>query len=681
MGRYDKNNFSSKRFLNLQVLLCCLLIALLILMVVLILQLKILKNTISSYYENYFEIRQTIRTFQQFSYTFFTVICIVRFDNGTCRRYISTLDTQEFNQTLFNIEQNNILAEFFSYSIDKVLLNAETINDNRLYQLLQGNISYYLMNMKKLNNKYNITQTRIDTTFSDALLLLSNNMRIMVSKESKIKTRDYEPIYLLSGLKNPFKNIKNLEDDFSDFQTSVYTYLLNYKLYVQRFSSLSQRLNDLINEKNKKLIKIVNIFHNIIFFVMISQIIIILYYLLTFNRILARIINSIIIKFDQIFDNEIDFKKLFSIKINLLESLVYIYSNNPINYINEINKNCIKYKNLINIKKKNEQKLNMNKKGNEEEDESLLFKDKQKYVNWIEIYKKGYNKFYIFFTLIIAVIDIIVYVIVFGVWIDYDNKSEATLELIYYSWNFEHDTLRLVNFYHTMVFNNQTLEDITNDYFSDDKYNCIERIHQILFSYYELNQKRKKISNIYKTFGDFSEYNCKSLYDTMKSIDDNSFIQTLKVMEEKHNISQNLLTINFIKECEETNSFIGESISPAFQSLYQKIIDSMILLSNRTYEAMIDKIFNSNLPKISSIFLNVTRYIIYIVGKIVYTDATRKITDILGKTIIVTLILYISSEFTLFIFFFFIYILNINKECKNMIRLKNVFEVTNLIES
>ena len=140
MGRYDKNNFSSKRFLNLQVLLCCLLIALLILMVVLILQLKILKNTISSYYENYFEIRQTIRTFQQFSYTFFTVICIVRFDNGTCRRYISTLDTQEFNQTLFNIEQNNILAEFFSYSIDKVLLNAETINDNRLYQLLQGNI-------------------------------------------------------------------------------------------------------------------------------------------------------------------------------------------------------------------------------------------------------------------------------------------------------------------------------------------------------------------------------------------------------------------------------------------------------------------------------------------------------------------------------------------------------------
>ena len=67
----------------------------------------------------------------------------------------------------------------------------------------------------------------------------------------------------------------------------------------------------------------------------------------------------------------------------------------------------------------------------------------------------------------------------------------------------------------------------------------------------------------------------------------------------------------------------------------------MLLLNNRTYEAMIETIFNSNLPTISSIFLNITRYIIYIVGKIIYTDAADKIIVILGNTIIITLILYI----------------------------------------
>jgi len=681
MARYDKNNFSSKGFLNLQILLGGLLLSLLILMIVLILQLKILQNAISLFYENLFSFHQTIRTFQQFTYAFFTVMCVAKDENGTCDRYISSLDTEDFNQTLFNLEQNEILSESFAVCVSKVLLNSETIKDSILYELLQGNITYHLINVKKYNNTFDISLSNIFTTFSETLLLLSNNMRIIVSKESKSKNRNMEPIYLLSGLEEPFDNIKNTNEDFSDYQIATYTYLINYRLYVQTFSSLSQRLYDIISEKNKKLINIFNIFHNIIFVVMIFQIITIIFYLITFNRILAQIINSVIIKFDLVFDNDNDFKKLFSVKIELLESIVCVYTNNPINYINDINKNCLKYKNLLSAKKKNEQRLNMNKKNIEEEDERIIFRDKQKYVHWIEIYKKGYDQFYIIFTIIIAIIDFIVYAIVFGIWSDYSMKSVATLELIYYAWNFERDTITIVNFYHTMTFNNQTLDDITRDYFDTSKYNCIERIQQMLFSYYELRQKRQKITGIYKTFGEFSDYNCKSLYDYIYSIKDNSFSMTLQIMEDKYNKNQELLINKFVEECENTQSFIGETVTPAFQSLYQKIIDNMLMLNNRTYEALIDTIFNSNLPLISSIFLNITRYIIYIVGKIVYTDAANKIIQIMGNTIIITLVLYICSECTLIIFFFFIYIWNMNNECKNMLKLKSVFEITNSNES
>ena len=312
----------------------------------------------------------------------------------------------------------------------------------------------------------------------------------------------------------------------------------------------------------------------------------------------------------------------------------------------------------------------------------MLFKDTQKYINWIEIYKKGYDKFYIIFTIIIGITDAIVYGVIFGVWINYKYKSEATLELIYSSWNFERNTLRVVNFYNTMIFNNQTLEDITNDYYSSsDNYTAIERIHQILYSYYELRKKRKNIANIYKSFSYFSDYNCESLYNYIDSLESNSFTQTIKILQEKYNIDYNLLKVGFVNVCKDTQSFIGNSVSPAFQNLYQKITDEMILFKNRTYEGIIYRIFNSKFAKMTSVFINVISYIILIVGKITYMDASNEIIQILGNCIIITLILYVLSEIFLCIFFFFVYIWNMNTECKNMFKLKSVFEITNTIES
>ena len=674
----DQNNFASKKFLNLQLLLGGLLITLLILMVVLIIQLRVLKNDLSQYYNNYFDLHQFVRTFQQFSSAFMSVVCIVKDDYGNCGRYLSSLDTEEFNQTLFIMEQNAILVESCSNYISKMIKNSETIQDNLLIGLFKGNIFYHIVSSKKTNKIYYFTYSEISSPFSEALILLSNNMRIIISSESKVKTRDKEPIFLISGTENPFQNVKNNSEVISDFQIAIYTFLINYRLFVVRFSDISSRLNELIKIKNLKILKILNIFHNINFLVMIFQIITIIFYLLTYFEILVQIINSIILKFDLIFDDENDFKKLFAAKIDQLESIVSIYSNNPITSMNEINKNSIKYKNLINKKKKNEQNIN---KKIFEEDKAFKFNNRQKYINWKEIYKKGYGKFYMIFTLIIAIGDILVYGIILIIWIEYSEKSKATFEIINHSWIFERNTLRVANFFNTMIFMNLTSEDISHDYFSPTEDRTMENLLQILSSYYVLRKKRQKIINIYKRFSYFSDYNCKSLYNVIQSIEDNSFAQTLLILKDKYNLDPERIKNGFIKECEESKPFIGNSVSPSFQSLYQKIANSMILLNNRTYKAIIDKIFNSNFPKISSLFLSVTRYIIYIVGKVTYTDASNRIIEILGNYIDITLILYIISEILLFIIFFLIYIWNINTECKNMFKLKSVFEITNSIEN
>ena len=675
-SRDNQSHFTSKKFFKLQMILGILLLILLILIIILLLKIKIKQNAIYIDCNNYLDLIQFIRIFQQFSVQFLTLICVSITPDGECKSYISQFDTNEFNQTLFLSEQNEVLAEFGSQSINDLIINSESIHDSTLINLLKGNFTYNLINKKKINNKYNLSRSLIDVSMNDALLLTSNNMRIIVSKESRLKSRNKEPIYLLTGYSDPFKYLDNLTEDLSDYQIAVYTYLLNFRSLVFRFADLNQRFHTLINIRNNELLNTFYIMHNIIFAIMIFQIITIVFYLYTYNSVLSEIINSLISKFDVIFDSEHDFKKLYSHKINLLESLVNNKNYNIGDSINSINKNCVKYENLVGINKMTEQRLNMNKKLEKDDEKEKLFKNSQKYINWIDIYDKGYDRFYIIFTIVILVIDVIIYVIIFCLWKNYEKKYILTLKLIHDSWDFERYTLILINFYHHMIFANQTLDDLTEDYFSDNEYSFIENFLIILKSYNLLRRQKLESGGVFKSYEDFCDYNCQSLFDYMRIIS-SSWKSTLNVMEEKYGINQNVLTQRFVEQCEKAQTFILDSVTPAFQGFYQKCLGAMIQITDRTYQGLINKLFYSDLPSVTSIFLNVTRYILYIIGKESYTGSFEQIIDVLEKTIIFSLVLYIATEVLLLIFFFFIYIWNINRECKNMYILKRVFEITN----
>ena len=675
-SRDNQSHFTSKKFFKLQMILGILLLILLILIIILLLKIKIKQNAIYIDCNNYLDLIQFIRIFQQFSVQFLTLICVSITPDGECKSYISQFDTKEFNQTLFLSEQNEVLAEFGSQSINDLIINSESIHDSTLINLLKGNFTYNLINKKKINNKYNLSRSLIDVSMNDALLLTSNNMRIIVSKESRLKSRNKEPIYLLTGYYDSFKYLNNLTEDLSDYQIAVYTYLLNFRSLVFRFADLNQRFHTLINIRNNELLNTFYIMHNIIFAVMIFQIITIVFYLYTYNSVLSEIINSLISKFDVIFDSEHDFKKLYSHKIDLLESLVNNKNYNISDSINSINKNCVKYENLVGINKMTEQRLNMNKKLEKDDEKETLFKNNQKYINWIDIYDKGYDRFYIIFTIVILVIDVIIYVIIFCLWKNYEKKYILTLKLIHDSWDFERYTLRLINFYHHMIFANQTLDNLTEDYFSDNEYSCIENFLIILKSYNLLQRQQHESGGVFKSYEDFCDYNCQSLFDYMRIIS-SSWKSTLNVMEEKYGINQNILTQRFVEQCEKAQTFILDSVTPAFQGFYQKCLGAMIQITDRTYQGLINKLFYSDLPSVTSIFLNVTRYILYIIGKESYTGSFEQIIDVLEKTIIFSLVLYIATEVLLLIFFFFVYIWNINRECKNMYILKRVFEITN----
>jgi hypothetical protein len=277
-------------------------------------------------------------------------------------------------------------------------------------------------------------------------------------------------------------------------------------------------------------------------------------------------------------------------------------------------------------------------------------------------------------------LDVIVYSVILGIWRHYENDSFESLSLIDDSWGFERQTLRILNFYHQMIFMNQTLDEISADYFADNEYSAVENFLLVLYSYNKLRDKTLKTS-LFKSFSDYCEFNCKALFDFIENVDNNSWVTSLKSVGEKLGKNTEILKENFIDQCNNFRTFIVDSVTPPIHGFYQKCIDSMILINNRNYTELINKLFNGDLSNISSLFLNVTRYILYIIGKVSYSGSFDLVIEMLGNTIISSLILYIITESILFIFFFFVYIWNINIECKNMFILTKVFDVTNSNDS
>ena len=114
-----------------------------------------------------------------------TFACVVIDDYRNCKEYLANLDTTEFDKTLLVMEHIDFFAETYSNSIAEIIKNSKIIHDDiliNLINLFKGNISYNIIKSKVLNKKINyLGQSNITISFSDSLLLLSNNMRILIS--------------------------------------------------------------------------------------------------------------------------------------------------------------------------------------------------------------------------------------------------------------------------------------------------------------------------------------------------------------------------------------------------------------------------------------------------------------------------------------------------------------------
>ena len=667
----EEDSFSSKGFLYIQFLLEISLFILFILMGMQVFSLKMIKKSLFTYNSFYYKINELIRITHQFSFSFPAVICIAKNKNSTiCDNYVSSLDSANFNQTLYLIEYNKILAEMGLDAITTITQGITIINYKELSNFFVSDIIFYTLNMEIKNGNVIFYRKENKMTFTENLLLLGNIMNIISNK----LTRD--PIFLLSGEKSRFDNMK-LITNLDDFRTSVYNFLLNYDDFVSNMETAGKIIKVEIDIKVYNIEKYFKYFHNVIFIVMIIQIIIIFIYLIVFDQIVSEIINYIILKFDTTYDSENDFQRLYNIKISQIETLLQIYTCNPIMTLNAMNKNCSKYKTFENARKKEEQRTNMNKNKISNEKKYKILFNKEKYVKWHEILISGQNNLYIIFTVIIFIVDVIIYAAIYLCFTNYFAKRDILLSLVDDSWNNEKNIYAVVNYYQTMLLYNMTMDELTEKYYvNTEQKTIIDKIENSLYSILTFKKEQSTIPNLYRNFCYFLGNNCdcESLINYYMNDKTFTLYKTIEVMENNHK-TFGLKNI-FVHNCVNSHFIVDGSGLPAFQSLYQKCINAIVSLNDFSYEGLINKLFHRDFLVITIIFLNGVDFITNIFGKVSYTDARMNLFSFLDENIYLSLGLYCVSEAVLILIFIIIYVWKMNNKCRNMWKLKKMFQIT-----
>ena len=670
-AKTENDSFSSKSFLYIQILLGISLGILFTLMIVEVVILKMIRKSLTIYTSFYYQINQLIRITHRFGFSFPGMICIAKSKNSTvCDNYISSEDNSKYNHTLFLIEYNKILAELGLEAINTITQGINILNYDELSKFFVNETIFYTLNMDVVNKKIIFYKKENKMTFTENLLLLGNIMNIIANKF----TRD--PIFLLSGENSSFDNMQ-LIDNLDDYRTSVYNFFLNYHNLISNMEEGGRILKIEVDIKVYLIEKNFNIFHNVIFIVMIIQIVIIIIYLIVFDKVISELINYIILKFDTTYDSENDFRRLYNIKISQIEILLQIYTSNPIITINKMNKNCAKYKAFENARKKEEQRTNMNKNKISDEKKYKILFSKEKYVKWNEILTSGQNNFYIVFTAIIFIVDIIVYAVIYISFENYFAKRDILLPLVDDSWDYEKSNYQVVNYYQSMMLYNMTMNELTAKYYKNtEQKTIIDKIEKSLYSILTFDKIQKTIPNLYRNFCYFLEGNCdcESLFNYYMNDKTCSFYRTVEIMEKQYKIFG--LKDIFVQYCIDSKLIIDGSILPTFQSLYQKVINGIVSLNDFSYDGLIDKLFHNDFLTITNLFLNCGRFIINIFGKISYTDARKNLFSFLNEHIYLSLILYCVSEVTLILIFILIYVWNTNNKCKNMWKLKRIFQIT-----
>ena len=571
-------------------------------------------------------------------------------------------DYIDFSQFLYY--QNKILIENSNNEFNSLIKNLTKFNDNTIINIMKNYITHFKINQNYLNGNIVLTLSEENITFSDFNLLLISRFSSLSNNYSDI----FQPIYLLNKTGDYTFNNFIRKTKLSAYQQSFYLNILDFQKYSTHLGYVVREI-ELFLLKLKMNFKILLYLFLNLFLLFIIVIFIILFSLIfIYSFLIIKTLNQINSELKEKI-NETTVKDILRRKIDNLKSLLKFYDNDINKIINKLNKIYDEYKDNYNMKLKEELKI-LKREGKKEFEKAnknfncmKAFSTIKKYKLYKYVFRK---KSFLYLFLLIVILTFAIYFINLFLWIFTFQKDLKIMEWKSINSNIISTTNRLISTYFLMIFNNQTLYEMSIGNGSND---FISNIFSELSRLYTLEKYNKYINNNYINIIKEND-NCE---DFFKKLDNDIFIQLYNkyIDEEEKFIKTMSLLCNW--------SFIFnyrnyKAIYLKFFSLVQKGIE---FYKNNNYKDLINYISKKEVIQIDIIYLTIHKYIIDTIiqnNKEIFILMIHKI----GCYIIITNSILYPLIFLLIFVTFFIYIRTVNNEYKRFVHIKKMFKVSNI---
>ena len=666
---YEYGGFNKIKIVNF--------IAIFIALIVLAIEYIILKSLENSTYNNNQSLLEYIEFIKLYFQLFSSILSVACIKTGNECLHI----TDVYSETIYN----EIMNEYFNYtslimaqSIVLAKSNMEKKNylvnlhkniGNEKYNELFGKIiDYYKVSQNLLGDNLYLNLTKINMTFSEAILIICNSFQLLVQNPNY-------PVFFLSGIKEPFRNIQKtgyLSDNEKDF----YEMILNYKTYYYEFNQINTKIENILYSKSDFIQVFVYIYITFNNIMLISISFLMYFYCISFELILVKIINFINMTMN-IKNDDFNFNSTFSKKIENLESILQFYNIDPIKSVKNLNSIYNDYQEFLTIKNKNNanemNKKNYNKAMEDDKKNELDNVPKnQRIITRKDVKTLGITFKYIFLFYINIVIVIGLYTMIVILWTNYFSKKKNLFSLIQKNNNLEMSVYKAMNGYNLMIFFNLTIEEMSHYGFSENGTTTSDFLRQFYESLkLAFNSKKEKnnVRDLYQDFEDESNFTCEILYklnnDYIQKLENNTYGKNLG------NISKTLIDSCDFSRISETNDF-----RTVYERHFQYIRNGILLINDFSYDGLIRYIKeDGTLSKVSLFFNTIIIYLIEIANRIPHNSAINKLIDKLKNLDLISLVIFLCYDIIEILLVIFFYISGINSLCNQIIILRKIFKI------
>jgi hypothetical protein len=230
---------------------------------------------------------------------------------------------------------------------------------------------------------------------------------------------------------------------------------------------------------------------------------------------------------------------------------------------------------------------------------------------------------------------------------------------------------RAINFYHIMLFQNFTVEEVNKNIFERiGKSKLFENFYYILELAFNNKKEKKNLGSFYKDFEDESNFTCIDFYNYNKD-----FIEEIENDTKAINLKN--ITGNLIRLCEYLKVSKYNDYRNVYELYFQYTKNGMLLFHDLSYEEIINYI--KYYPYISTVSLYFNIFMIFMISII----NTKPHAEAINRLINNLKLLISSSEFLFFLYYlsiiifsYFYYIPGINGLCEQIFMLKNIFKIS-----